>query len=100
MKQKLSIKDYLLIGSTLFGLFFGAGNLIFPVFMGQQAGGNVWQAIFGLVSTGVVLPFLGVVAMGLSKTNGLFQLASKVHKSFAYFFTIALYLTQLHLVRL
>ncbi|HLQ74943.1 MAG TPA: branched-chain amino acid transport system II carrier protein [Alloiococcus sp.] len=93
MKQKLSIKNYLLIGSMLFGLFFGAGNLIFPIFMGQQAGGNVWQAIFGLVSTGVVLPFLGVVAMGLSKTNGLFQLASKVHKSFAYIFTIALYLT-------
>lgn len=93
MTKKLSWGNYLSIGSMLFGLFFGAGNLIFPVFMGQHAGENVWQAIIGFVSTGVLLPFLGVVAIGLSKTNGLFQLASKVHKGFAYFFTIALYMT-------
>lgn len=93
MNKKLSWKHYLSIGSMLFGLFFGAGNLIFPVFMGQHAGENVWQAIWGFVSTGVLLPFLGVVAIGLSKTNGLFQLATKVHKGYAYFFTIALYMT-------
>ncbi len=93
MNKKLTWANYLSIGSMLFGLFFGAGNLIFPVFMGQHAGENVWNAIIGFVSTGVLLPFLGVVAIGLSKTNGLFQLASKVHKSFAYFFTVALYLT-------
>lgn len=93
MNKKLTWENYLSIGSMLFGLFFGAGNLIFPVFMGQQAGSNVWQAVIGFVSTGVLLPFLGVVALGLSKTNGLFQLSSKVHKGFAYFFTIALYMT-------
>ena len=31
MKKKLRIQDYLYVGSMLFGLFFGAGNLIFPV---------------------------------------------------------------------
>lgn len=29
MEEKLAGKDYLFIGSMLFGLFFGAGNLIF-----------------------------------------------------------------------
>ncbi|MEJ7437958.1 branched-chain amino acid transport system II carrier protein, partial [Staphylococcus warneri] len=31
MKQKLTFKENLFIGSMLFGLFFGAGNLIFPL---------------------------------------------------------------------
>lgn len=38
MDRKLTAKEYLLLASMLFGLFFGAGNLIFPVHMGQQAG--------------------------------------------------------------
>ena len=41
MEEKLAGKDYLFIGSMLFGLFFGAGNLIFPIHMGQEA---VWPA--------------------------------------------------------
>ena len=38
MKQTLSIRKYLLIGSLIFGMLFGAGNLIFPVHLGQMAG--------------------------------------------------------------
>ena len=30
MDRKLSFKEYILLASMLFGLFFGAGNLIFP----------------------------------------------------------------------
>ena len=33
MEKKLQFKDYMYVGSMLFGLFFGAGNLIFPVHM-------------------------------------------------------------------
>lgn len=47
MKQKLSIKENIFIGSMLFGLFFGAGNLIFPIHLGQTAGENVWLANLG-----------------------------------------------------
>ena len=46
MKEKLAGKDYLFIGSMLFGLFFGAGNLIFPIHMGQEAGAAISQANF------------------------------------------------------
>ena len=78
MKRKLTAKEYTYVASMLFGLFFGAGNLIFPVHLGQMAGSNVWQAILGLLITGVGLPLLGVAALGISRSNGLFDLSSKV----------------------
>lgn len=77
----------------LFGLFFGAGNLIFPIYLGQQAGSHIWAAILGLLLTGIGLPLLGVTGMGLSRSEGVFALASKVNRPFAYGFTIVLYLT-------
>ena len=40
MKKKLSFKEYVYVASMLFGLFFGAGNLIFPIHMGQMAGAD------------------------------------------------------------
>ncbi|NLY44403.1 MAG: branched-chain amino acid transport system II carrier protein, partial [Tissierella sp.] len=93
MQKKLITKDYIYIASMLFGLFFGAGNLIFPVFMGQMAGNNTWYAILGFLVTGVGLPLLGIVAMGISKSDGLYKLASRVHPFYSIFFTSALYLT-------
>ena len=93
MKRKLTVKEYTYVASMLFGLFFGAGNLIFPVHLGQMAGSNVWQAILGLLITGVGLPLLGVAALGISRSNGLFDLSSKVNRPYAMFYTCALYLT-------
>lgn len=93
MKEKLTRKENVFIATMLFGLFFGAGNLIFPAYMGQMAGRNVWQAIVGFVVTGVGLPLLGVAAIGVSRSDGLFDLSGKVGRTYSYFFTCALYLT-------
>lgn len=93
MKHKLTIKEYILVASMLFGLFFGAGNLIFPVSMGQQAGDHTLLAAIGFCITGVGLPLLGIASMAISESTGLFDMSSKVGKGFAYFFTCALYLT-------
>ena len=93
MDKRLTLSSYVLIGSMLFGLFFGAGNLIFPVHMGQEAGSNVVAATLGFLITGIGLPFLGVVAIGISKTDGLFGLSSRIHPVYAYFMTMLLYLT-------
>ena len=93
MDTKLSTKQFIYIGSMLFGLFFGAGNLIFPVHMGQQAGSAMLPATLGFIVTGVGLPFLGIMALGISNSNGLMDLASRVHPAYAKFFTIMLYLT-------
>ena len=93
MKETLRAKELVFVASMLFGMFFGAGNLIFPVYMGQMAGSIVWQAIVGFVITGVGLPLLGVAALGLSRQESLFDLSSKVGRKYGYFFTCALYLT-------
>ena len=87
MKKKLSMREYISIASMLFGMFFGAGNLIFPVSMGQLAGRNVWTAIFGFLITGVGLPLLGVAALGISRSSGLFELAGKAGRPYGMFFT-------------
>ena len=92
MEKKLRFRDYLCVGSMLFGLFFGAGNLIFPVHMGQEAGSNIFMANLGFLVTGIGLPFLGVVAIGVSRSNGLFDLASRINKRYALIFTVLLYL--------
>ena len=93
MDRKLTLKEYILLASMLFGMFFGAGNLIFPVSMGQQAGANLWPAIVGFCLTGVGLPLLGIAAMGISRSEGLFDMCSKVSRPYSYFFTCLLYLS-------
>lgn len=93
MHRTLSSKQYILLASMLFGMFFGAGNLIFPVSMGQQAGANLWPAAIGFCLTGVGLPLLGIAAMGISRSEGLFDMCSKVGRPYSYFFTCLLYLS-------
>lgn len=93
MKQKLSVSNYIFIGSMLFGLFFGAGNLIFPIHLGQEAGRNVFIAIIGFILTATGLPFLGVLGIGLAGKENMFSLVKLVSKKWAYFFTILVYLT-------
>lgn len=93
MEKKLTVKEYLFIGSMLFGLFFGAGNLIFPIQVGQLAGTNMLPATLGLLITAVGLPFLGIVAIGMSRKDSLYELAGKVSPAYGMFYTCALYLT-------
>ena len=93
MKEKLHLRQNLLVGSLLFGLFFGAGNLIFPVQMGQAAGNHTLPAMIGFLITGVGLPVLGVVASALSGSESLFDMAKPVSSGYAVLFTCALYLT-------
>lgn len=89
--QKLSGKNLLLVGFTLFSMFFGAGNLIFPPHLGAQAGVNFWPAFTGLFVSAVGLPIAGVVAV--ARAGGLDKLAGRVHPVFAMVFTILVYLS-------
>ena len=83
----------LLIGSLIFGLFFGAGNLIFPASLGLQSGSATWVTSLSFLVTAVGLPILGVIACAISGKASLYELASRVHPVFALLFTTALYLT-------
>ena len=93
MKRSLNRKETVFVASMLFGMFFGAGNLIFPVSMGQLSGNNMWQAAAGFLITGVGLPLLGVAALGISREDGLMGLSSCVGRRYGKFFTCILYLT-------
>lgn len=89
--MKLGKRKMLLVSFMLFSLFFGAGNLIFPPFLGQNAGSQTPLAMLGFLITAVVLPVLGVVAV--AQFDGLDKLASKVNPRFAIVFTILIYLS-------
>lgn len=93
MDHKLTAKEYVFLSSMLFGMFFGAGNLIFPALMGQQAGAALWPAVIGFCLTGVGLPLLGVAAIGISRSEGLFEMGCRVGRPYSYFFTCLLYLS-------
>ncbi|MBM7580566.1 branched-chain amino acid transport system II carrier protein [Jeotgalibacillus terrae] len=93
MQQKIPFSTYLIIGTMLFGLFFGAGNLIFPIQLGQLAGTSFWPALAGFLVTAIGLPLLGILAIGLSGSKGLHDLASRVHPLFGTVFALILYLT-------
>ncbi len=47
----------------MFAMFFGSGNLVFPISIGVESSGNEGYAIIGLVITGILLPFLGLLSM-------------------------------------
>ena len=93
MSKRLTEKQRILVAGTLFGMFFGAGNLIFPVHLGQLAGSNALPAMLGFIITAVTIPILGVAAIGSTHSDGLQALSSKVGKGYGYVFTCLLYLT-------
>lgn len=93
MTKRLTIQQRLLVAGTLFGMFFGAGNLIFPVHLGQMAGSNAIAATIGFIITAVGIPIFGVAAIAITHSDGLQTLSSKVGKGYGIFFTCLLYLT-------
>lgn len=55
----------LVAGMALFSMFFGAGDLIWPLILGGNSGDQNLFAMLGLLITGVSLPLLGLIAMML-----------------------------------
>ncbi|MDO5616246.1 MAG: branched-chain amino acid transport system II carrier protein [Cruoricaptor ignavus] len=61
MNKKIGIE--ITLGFALFAMFFGAGNLVLPPFIGLKTGSEWLPAIAGFLTTGIVAPFLGVLAV-------------------------------------
>ncbi len=57
------------IGLAMFSMFFGAGNVIFPLSVGQYAGDKNFFGILGLILTAAIMPIVGVIAMILFDGN-------------------------------
>ncbi|HGG0417607.1 TPA: branched-chain amino acid transport system II carrier protein [Clostridium sporogenes] len=89
--KKTSSKDFIVIGFALFAMFFGAGNLIFPPFIGNLVGDKAPGAIIGFLITGVGLPLSAIIAC--AKINGTFSdISGRVGKYFSVISTTALIL--------
>ena len=52
--------------ATLFSMFFGAGNLIFPPMLGAGAGASLAPMLGGFLVSAVALPVIAVIAIALS----------------------------------
>jgi branched-chain amino acid:cation transporter, LIVCS family len=50
-------------GLALFAMLFGAGNIIFPLMLGRDAGIHVGYALAGFCLTAILVPLLGIVAV-------------------------------------
>ena len=89
--MKKNTKDVLIIGFALFAMFFGAGNLIFPPFLGHAVGSQFLIASIGFICTGVGLPLLAIIAV--TKGDGTFEtMASKISPKFAILFATLLFI--------
>jgi branched-chain amino acid:cation transporter, LIVCS family len=67
--KKILTSQSLSIGLALFSMFFGAGNIIFPLTVGIQSGDKNAYAISGLLLTAAIIPITGVIAMILFDGN-------------------------------
>jgi LIVCS family branched-chain amino acid:cation transporter len=85
------IADVIWVGLALFAMFFGAGNLIFPPYMGFMAG-SLWSiALLGFLMTGITMPLLGIMAS--ARAGGTVEhLAGRVDPKFARILSIVILL--------
>ncbi|MDR3190578.1 MAG: branched-chain amino acid transport system II carrier protein [Lactobacillaceae bacterium] len=88
IEPKLDFKKILLLASLIFGMFFGSGNLIFPAHLGQLAGHNWLSAGSGFLLSATILPLLALLALGITRSNGIYDLAKPIAPWYAMLFLI------------
>lgn len=69
MKKILMANISCTTGMALFAMFFGAGNIVFPLMIGATAGGNFIYTLGAFLISAVGMPLLGLYAVGLYKGN-------------------------------
>ena len=89
-------KATFITGFALFSLFFGAGNLIFPPFLGYNAGeGWFWVAIGFLISA-VVIPIMAIQAHARLQGT-MMDFGKKVSPAFALIYSLIVYVISIAL---
>ena len=84
-------KEIIVMGFALFAMFLGAGNIIFPPYIGIVAGEEWIMALLGFTVTGIGMPLMGLLAT--FKAGGdIDRFAGKVSLPFAKAFNFAILL--------
>jgi LIVCS family branched-chain amino acid:cation transporter len=78
MKDK-RISHVITIGFALFAMFFGAGNLLLPPFIGLQVSDSWFWTTIGFMITAIIIPFLGIISVVVSGEN-FTDLGKRVNK--------------------
>lgn len=83
-------KETLVTAFAIFSMFFGAGNLILPPYLGLAASGGWTWVTLGFVASAVVIPILGIY--GHAKLQGtMLDFANKIHRYFSLVFCTLIY---------
>ena len=78
-------KEVFITGFALFSMFFGAGNLILPPFLGFKSGTDWMWVSIGFAITAVVIPILGILAHARLQGT-MYDFGKKVSPSFSLLF--------------
>jgi LIVCS family branched-chain amino acid:cation transporter len=91
MKQTTK-SNVLATGLAMFSMFFGAGNVVFPLGVGKLALDQNLFAIFGLLITAIGVPFMGLISMTLfhGDYQNFFQRIGKIPGFLFAFFIMGL----------
>lgn len=83
-------KQTFITAFALFALFFGAGNLILPPYLGYNAGSSWFWVIVGFAVSAVVIPILAIY--GYARLQGtMLDFAAKVSPLFAIIYSVCVY---------
>ena len=85
--DKKKTLDVIVMGFALFAMFLGAGNLIFPPTLGHLAGSRWILSLIGFLLTGVLMPVLGVISMGMCEGD-ISKFTRNINDIFSTFFII------------
>ncbi len=85
-------KHVFIYGFAIFAMFFGSGNLVFPLQIGQESGHYWLIGFLGLFVTGILLPFLGLFVIKLHRGSytAFFSEAGTLAQVALPFFTLSL----------
>ena len=84
-------KDLLITSFALFSLFFGAGNLILPPFLGFNSGSDWWLVAIGFLITTTIIPMLSL--FGHAKLQGtMLDFGKKVSPKFSLVYCLIMFL--------
>ncbi|WP_075340480.1 branched-chain amino acid transport system II carrier protein [Tenacibaculum agarivorans] len=83
-------KQILITGFALFSMFFGAGNLILPPFLGKNAADMWFWVTIGFFITAVFIPILGILAHARLQGT-MYDFGKKVSPIFSLVYCLIVY---------
>ncbi len=86
--SRKDVQVAVVVGLAMFSIYFGAGNLIFPPHIGLLSGENWVIGLLGLITTGIALPILAVIAVG--NAGGFHHLSRPIAPWFYVLFNVVL----------